>query len=904
MSAAKKRKTLYLIDGHAQFFRAYHALPVGMASPVTKEPTNLTFGFVGMLLKLLREYKPDYLAVVIDVAGDRESFRSQLYPEYKANRTETPEDFHPQVERCLEVLEQMKVPVIGQEAVEADDVIATLVRRYRQEHPELDIRVVSKDKDLAQVLGDHVQLFDVHTDVAVTAAQLFKTEGVEPEHVVQILALMGDNIDNIPGVPGIGPKTAAKLVLEYGSIENLLAHIDQIKGKRRENLEACRDQLPLNVELVKLRDDLDVDLDLDRAEVDVGQLPREQLLATFRELGFTRHTEELQRLLADEPNGGGAAEPAAPADSLFGDLTAPVSAAPGASHVFTTIAELETLGDRCREAGTFAIRIEGDADAAMRANLCGVAVAIEPGEAWYVPVRSPDGGHLGTEAALATLGPLLEDESISKVGHNLKDDITRLRRHRVRLRGCAFDIMVASYVVDATRASHGLDVLALALLGHACTPRTELLGKGRDRRAFDAVPLERAAASAAELVDLTLRLRDAFAPQLESLGLRSLFDDVEMPLVDVLSDLEFNGIRVDPEELEQQRVRLAERIDELAGEIQGEAPHPFNPDSPKQLAAALFNRPDHDPPGLGLPVQKRGKTGPSTDQEVLERLCAHPEVTSRLPELIVEYRQLTKLVSTYLVALVDAINPDTGRVHASFNQTVAPEHVLLTADYSQIELRLLAHLSQDPALIDAFRQGHDIHTSVAAEVYGIAPDEVTSAQRTTAKMVNFGIVYGITPFGLARRLGPEVSVEQAGQIIADYKARFEKIEQFLSSCVQAAIEHGSVETILGRRRAIPQIHARSPQQRSYGERMAINTVVQGSAADLIKLAMIHLHRELPERFPAARMVLQIHDELVFEVPAGEVEELRDFVVERMRQAMQLSVDLVVDTAWSESWIDA
>jgi DNA polymerase-1 len=480
-----------------------------------------------------------------------------------------------------------------------------------------------------------------------------------------------------------------------------------------------------------------------------------------------------------------------------------------------------------------------------------------------------------------------------------------------------------------------MNVLALDYLKYTCIPISELIGTGKKQKTFDQVPLETAVPYAAEDADVTLRLRDVLAPRLDADGLRKLFDDVEMPLVEVLAELEYNGIRLDPDELDRQRESLGGRIDALRDRIVDASPHPFNPDSPKQLAAVLFNGPDKEPPGLGLPVQKRGKTGPSTDQEVLERFATDPSVESEVPQLIVEYRQLTKLVSTYLVALKEAINPETGRVHASFHQTVAatgrlsssdpnlqnipirteegrkirqafvaePGHVLICADYSQIELRILAHLSEDEALIDAFHSGADIHTAAAADVFQVAPADVTPQQRDAAKMVNFGIVYGITPWGLARRLGADVSQEFARGIIDDYKARFPKIDEFLGRCVESAQADGYVETILGRRRPIPQINARNPQQRALGERMAINSVVQGSAADLIKLAMIDLHGRLPQAFPDARMLLQIHDELVLEAPEAQAESVRVLVTERMEAAMTLKVPLVVGSAYSSRWID-
>ncbi|MHC4414711.1 MAG: DNA polymerase I [Planctomycetota bacterium] len=938
MSTKKPQaKTLYLIDGHAHFFRAYHAIRSGMASPVTKEPTNMTFGFVGILLKLLREHKPDYLVVAIDVSGDKETFRSQLYPDYKAHREETPEDFRPQVERCLQVLEQMGVPVVGEAGVEADDVIASLVRRFEAEHEELRIRIVSRDKDLAQLISDRVDLLDIYKNETITPPRLFGTEGVEARHVRDILALMGDPTDNVPGVPGIGPKTAAQLIARYGSLEELMSHLDEIKGKRRENLEASRDLVSLSRQLVTLKDDLSTPLDLESARCEVGSIPVERLLAVFRELGFNRYQTDLVSLTRGgrEPSG-----PAGDQNELFpSPVRRPPPADAGDYALITTGPQLDEFLDAVRAAGEVAVDTETDGLSPIRAHLCGVSLSIRPRTGVYVPTRSPEPSrHLDTESVLARMRPVLEDESIGKIGHNLKFDFNVFRHHGVRLAGISFDTMIASYLIDATRSSHKLDVLALALLKYGCIPITDVIGSGRQQTTFDRVPLDVAVRYAAEDADIALRLRDALAPALEELDLTGLFHDVEMPLLEVLAELEYNGIRIDPAQLDRQRAGLGERIEALRRRISDAAPHPFNPDSPRQLAGVLFNRPDQEPPGLGLPVARRGKTGPSTDQEVLERLASDPDVETPVPALIVEYRQLTKLVSTYLVALKDAINPATGRVHASFNQTVAatgrlsssdpnlqnvpvrtevgreirrafvaepgpPEHVLISADYSQIELRLLAHLSEDVALIDAFHRGVDIHTAAAADVFGVDPDEVTPAQRDTAKMVNFGIIYGITAYGLARRLGAGVAVEDAARFIGEYKARYPKIDDFLKRCIETARAAGYVETILKRRRPIPQVKARHPQRRALGERMAINSVVQGSAADLIKLAMIDLYRELPPRFPAAKMLLQIHDELVFEALRAEAEPVRAFVCRRMESALELRVPLVVESAWSTRWID-
>ena len=765
---------------------------------------------------------------------------------------------------------------------------------------------------------------------------------------------MGDTSDNIPGVMGIGPKTAAQLILQYGSIDNLYAHIDEIKGKKRENLLAGRDQVAISRQLVELIYDVEFDFDLNDAASDPRTLPVESLLDVFRQLGFNRQQNELRELTGQAPpppdNKG---EKSSQADDDFeGGLFASVETkkkhhVSGDYELITTPKRLKAFAGEMKKAGRFAVDTETDSIDSVRARLCGISVSLAPGTGVYIPTRSPEPKkHLTTEQVVSILKPVLEDATLTKIGHNLKYDLNVLKNHGIDLSGQfgrhfqddppLFDTMVASYVIDATRSSHKLDVLALALLDYTCIPITDLLGRGKSQITFDQVGLDEACPYAAEDSDIALQLYEVMKPQLEEMDLRDLFEEVEMPLVEVLAELQYNGIHVDPKELDRQKHKLEKRIETLRGKIVDGAPHPFNPDSPKQLSVVLFNKPDQEPPGLGLKVIKRGKTGPSTDVEVLEKLASDPAIENPLPGLIIEYRQLTKLVNTYLDSLKEAINPKTKRIHASFNQTVAATgrlsssdpnlqnipirtevgreirrafkaekgNVLISADYSQIELRLLAHLSGDQALIQAFMEGQDIHRVVAAELHGIDPKEVTPEQRDGAKMVNFGIVYGITPFGLSRRLGGDVGVKEAEKIITDYKKRFPGIDDFLARCIEEAVAQGYVETILKRRRAIPQIQASNAQIRALGERMAINTVVQGSAADLIKLAMIDLYRQLPRAFPETKMLLQIHDELVFEAPKEQADDVQAFVVKRMEKAMSLKVDLVADASWSENWIDA
>lgn len=1051
--------TLYLIDGYAQFFRAYHAIRTPMSSPVTKEPTNMTFGFVGMLLKLLRGEgkvmassggKPDYVAVALDVSGDRGTFRSQLDPEYKAHRPPPPEDLFPQVERCLAILKDIGVPVIGAEGFEADDVMATLATRLGIERPDLMIRMISKDKDLKQLLkkapprrhegtearsgeAGSVELFDIHTDVAFGEDELERDTGLKPSQVVDMLALMGDSVDNVPGVEGVGEKTAAMLVKEYGSLDTLIARAGEIKGKRGEKIREAIPKLGLSKALVTLRRDVPCEFSLEGASV--GGFKVARLLPMLKELGFNRYQDEVRALLGESgtfmpelqeearrhaPPGtearsqrtadrssalprpvefGSAREVAnavkrpARAESAVGTLfgLGASEAAGGsvrgerergsASHqCVTTREELAGVVREIERAGLVAVDTETTGTRPMVDRLCGISLSVRKGEGWYVPVRSPTPErHMDEKAVIEGLRGVLESERIKKCGHNLKFDMLILRNAQgevqpwggcgVRLGGVVFDSMVASYLIDSSRSSHGLEALSLALLGDGKQSIKELIGSGAHQRTFDTVPLEDATAYAAADADLSLQLMQVMEPQLKVMGLSELFEKVEMPLVEVLAELEWNGVLVDAAELDRQRSRLTLRIDGLIAELNAEAMRSigrkFDPDSPKQLAAVLFNKPEgegeeEEAPGLGLKPIKRTKTGYSTDAEVLETLAEDATLKTPIPKLILEYRQLTKLVSTYLLALKQEINPRTGRVHTSFNQTVAATGrlassdpnlqnipirtdigreirkafvapsgcVLITADYSQIELRLLAHLSRDPALIEAFETGQDIHQQVAAQIHGVPLEKVTKEQRSGAKMVNFGIVYGITAFGLARRLGIENGA--AEEIIRGYKKRFAGISTFLEECVAQARRHGYVETIMKRRRMIPEIESKDPSRRAFAERTAINSVVQGSAADLIKVAMVGIWEEgtkgrrhegtqggiqegSRERYSGEsvtmwkggelKMLLQIHDELVFECPEGDAEAARVWVVEKMEGAMRLSVPLRVDAHVAKNWYE-
>jgi len=939
---------LYLIDGHAQMFRAFFAIRSPMKSPVTGEPTNATFAFTGMLIKLFEQFRPQYVAMAVD--SDGKNFRHELFPDYKGTRRETPEDFRPQVPRMIEIAGLFGIPVLAEASVEADDLIATVTKHTLADpaHDDVRVRIVSKDKDLLQLLNDRVAMVDIHTDTVIDTRKLAEERGITPAQVVEMLMLTGDTVDNIPGVNKVGEKTAAQLLQQFGTIDNLINHLGEVKGKRREYLEAAIPLFPLTRRLVTLDSDVKIDFDLNDARA--GAIQADKLFTLFRDLGFNRHQTDLMRIV----DGGsrmadGKKKQPTPAVSggLFGAmLDEPVeapklAASAGTYRPVCTQAELDAVVADIRNAPLLAIDTE-TIGLGHRARLCGICLAWKENEGVYVPMCSPcaPGSHLSYDQVLEGLRPVLEDPRVPKCGHNVKYDLLVLREAGVELRGIVFDSMVGAFLAGAPGT--GLDALAMSQLGHRMMPITDLIGPRPTRKGdppqktMDQVDLPLVTDYAAEDADFTLRLTNLFRGQLNAMGMRELVERVEMPLVEVLAQMETNGIVVDPAVLDEQRHSLQKRIDELVDAIHEAAGEPLNPDSPKQLREILFGK-------LKLPILKKTKTGASTDVEVLEKLVEMDDIPKeklRLPELVLEYRTLAKLVGTYLVNLKEAIRPDTGRIHASFHQTGAatgrlsssdpnlqnipirtdigrqirrafvappgpPESVLISADYSQIELRMLAHLAEDEALLEAFAKQQDIHTAVATQVFGVPPEAVTLAQRTYAKTINFGIIYGVTPYGLARRI-ENLDVEGAKKLIAHYKARFSGIDRFLTACINQAVQHGYVATILGRRRAVPEIHSTNGQTRALGERLAINSVVQGSAADLIKLAMVNLHRRIVAEKLPMKMLLQIHDELVFEAPAsgGEAERCAAIIKHEMEHAQTLKTPLVVEIGMGSNWFEA
>ena len=899
-------KTLYLIDGHYQMYRAYFSAPERLTSP-TGEPTGATHVFCMMLASLIRDRKPDYFAVTLDVS-DETVFRRHIDGNYKANRDPAPEALHLQINRIVSIMEALEIPILRVPGFEADDVMATVAHRLRND--DIDVYLVSRDKDLEQLLSDRVSLFDPTRQMAVDPAKLLELKGYTPQQAVEVQTLVGDSTDNIPGVPGVGIKTAIKLLQKYGSAEAVVEHADQLTPKMSQRVKAYAAQLPTTRQLVTLRRDVPVEFDLEACRLD--RLKMAAVQPIFDELGFTTVTETFERLAeAIEPGGSDATAPPA------------VRSEPGRYHLVDTPAKLDALVRDLSTQPAFAFDTETTALNPVRADLVGLSFAWKSGEAFYLPVCAAVGEVLPKGLVVEKLQPLMADPSIKKIGHNLKYDLLVLRQLGMVVEGVDFDTMIADFLLEPLRRRHSLDALAKSLLNHEMIPITDLIGRGRDQITLDQLDTSRVCEYAAEDADFTWRLYEYLAPRIQGSHLESLFRETEMPLVEVLTEMEHQGISLDVDLLARLSGEMTERLEELTGEVYEVAGRPFNIDSTQQLAAVLFDE-------LGFKPVRKTKTGRSTDAATLQTLVTQQD--NPLPKFVLEYRELAKLKSTYTDTLPKMVNPRTGRVHATFNQTGAvtgrlsssdpnlqnipirrpigrrireaiiagdADSVLMTADYSQIELRLLAHFCRDEGLLEVFQSGQDIHRSVAAEVNHVSLEEVTPAQRSAAKAVNFGIIYGQSAFGLARTLG--IAVGDARTFIDRYFKRYPRIRRFIDQCVTDARERGYAETILGRRRPIPELQSRNRAEVSLGERLAVNTVVQGSAADLIKRAMIDLHREQRSGRLSARMLIQVHDELVFELPRRDVEPAADVIRSKMETPIDLDVPIVVDVAWGVTW---
>jgi DNA polymerase I len=930
-------KTLYIIDGHAHIYAAHFAPMKQQLSSPSGEPTKATYIFTTAVLGLLEKQKPDMIAVAMDCKAP--TFRTAVFPEYKANRPPMPEELPVQVDRIKEILGALRIPVLCLDGYEADDIIGTLAKKAAGDG--IDVLICSKDKDILQLLDRHVRTYDIKTD-KITDSEVMKLEmGIEPGQIVDCLALEGDAIDNVPGVPLIGEKTARELIRQYGDLDNLYSHADEIKGKRGENLRNTREQAYLSRRLVTL--DCNVPVEIDFEAMGRKEPDKERLTAIFTELGFNRLLGQLAAKQEQapleptsepgDPSGRTPAlggphyerQPGAAVLQVQRDLTQRASAATVA-HNYTlvdTAEKFDAFLAELRKQTLISVDTETTSRNAMRAELVGLSFSWEPGRAFYLAVRGPLGSRcLDIVTVRRELGPILADPRVKKIGQNLKYDMTVLRNAQMPLGGVYFDTMVASYVLDPERMSHSLDNLALDFLNYESVPIISLIGKGKNQLTFDLVDLDTACEYSGEDADITYQMYLCLKERLEKEPqLNRLFQDVEMPLVEVLTDIEYNGVSIDTGLLRQMSGELNEAIGLVAEQIYAQAGMVFNVDSPKQLAEVLFDK-------LRLIPGRLGKANRSTDADVLDGLAdQHP-----IANMILEYRTLGKLKNTYVDKLGAILDPRTGRVHTSFNQTVTatgrlsssnpnlqnipirtelgrkiraafvPENkndCILSADYSQIELRLLAHFSHDETMRAAFAADQDIHRFVASQIYNVPLDQVTSEMRSRCKTVNFGIIYGQGALGLARSIG--MSPAEAKQFIAEYFARYGSIRAFIDQCIARAKRTGYAETILGRRRRITDIKSSNPGRRAQAERLAVNTVIQGSAADLIKVAMVKIHRRIKTEQLPIRMILQVHDELVFEVPIAEAEKHAKWVAEEMTNAIPFDVPLKVDTKCGPSW---
>jgi DNA polymerase-1 len=902
---------LVLVDGSSYLYRAFHALP-----PLANSkgmPTGAVKGVINMVRRLAKDYPDSPLAVVFDAKG--KTFRDEIFADYKANRPPMPEDLRPQVEPICQIIRAMGIPLLIVEGVEADDVIGTLAQQAKIQ--KRDVVVSTGDKDMAQLVCDHVTLVNTMTDSVMDRDGVQQKFGIPPELIIDYLALTGDKVDNIPGVPGIGEKTAVALLQGVGGLETLFANLDQvatlnIRGAKSlaAKLEAHKDQAFLSYRLATIK--TDVELELNLADLVPGEPDKGALLELFKEMEFKNWVTELEA-------GAGVAA----------DENPPVPLQPMSLEYETVLTEahLEEWLKRLAAANLFAFDTETTSLDYMQARIVGVSFSVEPGKAAYVPFGHDYLGapaQLSEQKVLTALKPLLEDEAHKKVGQNLKYDAHVLRNHGIELRGIAFDTMLESYVLNSI-GRHDMDSLSEAHLQHKTIHFEDIAGKGARQLTFNQIELEQAAPYAAEDADITLRLHQVLWPRLAAeADLVKVFEEIELPLLSVLSRIEHTGALVDARALAKQSEELAGKILELQNKAFALAGQEFNLSSPKQLAHILFTE-------QGIPVTKKTATGvPSTAEEVLQELAHDYE----LPRVLLEYRGLAKLKSTYTDKLPQMINTATGRVHTSYHQAVAatgrlsstdpnlqnipirteegrrirqafvaPEgYRIVAADYSQIELRIMAHLSGDKGLLQAFGENLDVHKATAAEVFGVALDEVSNDQRRSAKAINFGLIYGMSAFGLARQL--RIGRSEAQKYIDLYFERYPGVRRYMDETRKRAAQQGYVSTLGGRRLYLPEINDRNPMRRQAAERTAINAPMQGTAADIIKKAMIAVDSWLQGGGCDARMIMQVHDELVFEVKTESLDQFRERIVQLMSSAMSLSVPLLVEVGVGANWDEA
>jgi DNA polymerase I len=898
---------LFIVDGHALAYRAYFAFIRNPLVNSKGENTGAVYGFLRMLLLLIRKYEPRYLAVVFD--SGEETARHREFAAYKAHRPAMPDEMAEQLPVIFEATEALGIKMIVEPGIEADDLIASLARKANA--AGLDATIVTGDKDFLQLLSDHIRIIRPEKGTALEEGigPEFCRErfGLEPERVIDLLSLMGDSSDNIPGVRGIGEKTALKLLHDFGSLDAVYERLDEVKPEHvREKLRSGAESARLSRELVTLRD---VDVEFSLPALAVGAPEPRRLTDLLLRLEFHQILKELS----------------------------PGEATEAAEGAYTLVAEddLENLAGRLARAGEFVFDVETTSVDPLNAEIVGISFSTAERTASYVPVAAPPGAGAGLfqpihdargialDRVRETLGPVFADESIAKIGHNVKFDCLVLEAHGFPVGGVAFDTMIASYCLDPERRSHSLDNLALEFTRHRKVPYAGLFPAGAREKDIRSVPLERLSAYSCEDADYTMRLKKLFEGSLRELGFESLFRDVEMPLCLVLKRMEQEGVAIDAGKLAALSGTVARDLDRLTAEIHRLAGEEFNINSPKQLQRILFEK-------LGLAKARKTKTGFSTDEDVLtELVSSHPIAASML-----EFRQLSKMKSTYIDALPRLVNPRTGRIHTSFNQTVAATgrlsssdpnlqnipvrtelgrairgafiprrgNLLMDADYSQIELRIMAHLSKDAEFVGTFREGGDIHTRTAARIYGVDESAVTAEMRARAKTTNFGVIYGMGPRGLSNQLG--IGLDEAKRFIDEYFEKYPGVKGYIDSAIARARREGSAATLLGRRRLLGEIDSENNRTRSFSERIAVNMPIQGTAADMIKLAMIRIDRDIVREGLGSRMILQVHDELVFEVVPGERDRLAALVKEAMESALALDVPVRADIGFGENWLEA
>ena len=919
---------LVLIDGHSLAYRAFFALPPDLKTR-SGELTNAVYGFVSMLLAVWRDEKPDYIAVAFDVG---KTFRDEMYAEYKATRAKMPDELAPQLDRIQQVVKAFKLPVVTAEGFEADDILGTLATRAARDG--LEVLIVTGDTDAFQLIGPDVRVLTSQRKWSDTKiydeAAVRERYGLEPHQLIDYKALVGDTSDNVPGVKGVGEKTATQLLQQFGSVEEIYRHLDDITAKRaRTSLEAGHTSASLSKKLVTIK--TDVRLKVQWEECRTAAFDRDQVTQLFRDLEF--------RSLIERLPGGSAKSDAAQQMPLFSEgKTQPTGPrvteikVSGSQVTQTTVVNdektLDELADTLGRAQVLAFDTETTSTDPMKARLVGLSLAVHEGKGWYIPVGHAGADQLPWKRVVAAIRPGLESRRIAKVGHNAKYDMAVLARHGVSVQGMNFDTMIAEFLIEPGSRTLGLKSLAWSRLGVEMTQIEDLIGKGKKQITMDQVPVEQAAPYAAADADVSLRLRAWQEPELHDKGLWKLFAEVEMPLVPVLMDMEMTGVLIDVPYLHEMSSTLTQRLNDIEREIYTLVGHDFNINSTQQLADVLFGK-----LGLKAPGRRKTSTGKeSTAVDVLESLRGqHPVI-----ELILEQRQLAKLKSTYIDALPELVSGETGRVHTSFNQAgsvtgrvsssepnlqnipirtdlgrqvrrafiASPGHVLMSADYSQVELRILAHLCGDPGLRDAFARGEDIHTTTAAAIFGVPQVQVTSDQRRIAKAVNFGLAYGQGAYGLAQATG--LSNADAQKFIEAYFARFARVRQYIEETKRKASTLGYVETVMGRRRYFPILQskekdARTQIARRAAERECINMPVQGSAADIIKAAMLRVHSNLKAQMSKVKMTLQVHDELVLQVPEREVKKTTELVREAMEGAFPMAVPLKVDVKTGRNW---